>query len=806
MTNTSRREFLASIAASAAVLSAQPAGGGTGLVLRFDKPAAEWSEALPIGNGRIGAMVFGDPSQERIQFNEDTLWSGAPRDWNNAEAKRYLPEIRRLVLEEQRYEDADRLCRKMQGPFNESYQPMGNIRLSGPSILFENPGRELDLDTAIATVRYGGYLREAFVSAVDQVLVVRISSVTPHAIGLLIALDSPLRSRTLVAGDSITLIGKAPSHVDPNYHSSAEPVVYDEQPGKGMRFAAFLRVKVEDGQLAPMREGLSVSGANAVTLLLNTATGYRGYDKPPDLSEDDVLSLAKNGIEKAAGKSYTDLREAHINEHRSLFRRVSLNLGRVAPDTRPTPERLKGSADHADLGLLALYFQYGRYLLIASSRRGTQPANLQGIWNERIQPPWSSNWTANINVQMNYWPAETCNLSECHGPLFDLIEGVSHTGAKTARENYGLDGWVSHHNIDLWRQSAPVGQGGGSPTWANFCMSGPWLCAHLWEHYRFTADREFLHNRAYVIMRQAATFCLAWLIDDGHGGLTTCPSVSTENNFLTPAGEKAEVSAGCTMDIALIRELLSNCIEAAEILRIDKDFREELSSARKRLPNYRIGQFGQLQEWSKDFAEATPGQRHMSHLYPLFPGSEITPRRTPELAAAARVSLERRLANGGAYTGWSRAWAICFWARLGDGAKAEESLTMLMKHSTGPNLFDTHPAAKGSIFQIDGNFGATAAIAEMLLQSHDGEIEFLPALPPNWSEGAFRGLRARGCLEIDLEWSGGKARHVTVHASLDGTHTLRAPKGQTLSKARGRKSETLVIKVERGGTYAIEFA
>jgi alpha-L-fucosidase 2 len=847
------------------------------VLIWFKQPAAQWADALPVGNGRLGGMVFGGQNQERIALNEDTLWSGSPRDWNNPEAKKHLPVVRELVLQRKDYKAADLQCRFMQGPYNQAYQPFGDLLIDfDHATTISNYRRELNLDTAVASVSYDVdgaiYTREVFVSAPAQVVVVKLSCSRANGMHCTVRLTSKLHSKVQVTGeDELQLTGKAPEESAPNYlfspssgqhgwippsvavpsaetgHAHApharpakspeeqsaqaasdalaeDPIQYSDAAGKGMHFAAVLHATNTGGTITHQPDGsLSLESVTEAVLLVGMATGFREYAVLPDRPQSEVTALAAKSIRAAKNMSYDALLSANIADHQSLFRRVRLDLGeeRIGQPLavkQPTDQRVADMPIHPDPSLLALYFNMGRYFLITSSRPGTQPANLQGIWNAELRPPWSSNWTSNINVQMNYWHAETTNLSECHVPLVDMVTDLSKNGAVTAKVNYGAEGWVSHHNIDLWRQSAPVGMGTqfADPTRANFCMSGPWLCQHLWEHYRFTGDEQYLREHAYPVMRGAAEFCLSWLVENHQGVLTTCPSFSTENSFFAPAGGVANSSAGCTLDIALITELFTNTAAASEILGIDRAFAETLTSKLPRLQPYQIGSFGQLQEWSVDVEENQPGQRHMSNLYPVYPGGEINSRHRPELWEAARKSLRRRLDNGGAYTGWSRAWAIGLFARLLDGDGAWDSMTLLIENSTGPNLFDSHPDRNGSIFQIDGNFGATAAIAELLLQSHDGQIALLPALPTAWGNGSVQGLRARGALEVDMKWTKGQLVSAEVLALQSGHHTFRISTRNKLDQVvnaagkrqrtdAGTEAQTFSLLVKQGERYRFSF-
>lgn len=753
------------------------AQSNTLLKLWYHQSAKQWVEALPIGNGRLGAMVFGDPVKEEIQLNENTVWAGQPHRNDNPEAREALPQVRQLIFAGKYQEAQDLVNQKFISKTSHGmpYQTVGNLYLSFPGHEnFTNYHRELNVETAVTTTRYEvdgvTYQREAFASFPDQVIIFRITANKPNAINFTAAMNRPGQVEISTDGkDKLILSG----------------VTGDCDSIKGaVKFQAQVKIETEGGSVVPTTDSIIVNNVNVATIYISIASSFKNYN---DISANPA-ERAKTYLQNALKKNYAQALSDHRADYQRYFNRVSIDLGVTDAVKNPTNVRIEQFARGDDPQLVALYFQFGRYLLISSSRPGGQPATLQGIWNDQLFPPWDSKYTVNINTEMNYWPSEVTNLSEMNEPLIQMMRELSQTGRQTAKDMYGAEGWVLHHNTDIWRMNGPI----DGSFWGMWPMGGAWLCQHLFEKYEYNGDQEYLKS-VYPVMKGAGGFYLSFLVEEPqHKWLVVCPSVSPENS---PAiHPESSISVGTTMDNQLLFDLFTKTIRTAEILNIDKEFIPKIDDALKRLPPMQIGQWGQLQEWMQDWDSPADKHRHVSHLYGLFPSNQISPYRTPELFSAAKTSL---VARGDESTGWSMGWKINLWARLLDGDHALKLITDQLspsiqpdgkqKGGTYPNLFDAHPP-----FQIDGNFGFTAGITEMLIQSHDGFIFVLPALPDAWKKGNIKGIRVRGGFEIEsMEWQNGKISKLTIKSSLGGNCRIRS---YTRLKLEGKAS----LKIAEG--------
>ncbi|MBE6238941.1 MAG: glycoside hydrolase family 95 protein [Bacteroidales bacterium] len=750
----------------------------TDLKLWYDEPAQRWTEALPVGNGRLGAMVFGDPAKEHLQLNEETVWAGQPNSNANPSVEPgAIDEIRKLIFDGKYRAAQDMVDQKIFFKVNHgmSYQSVGDLYLEFPG--HENYSdfyRDLDISDAVASVRYKvdgvEYGREVISAFADDVVAVNLTASEKGKVTFNTSLVTPQKKHTVAVEDGDIVLRAVTGSME-------------GLEGK-VEYTTRVRIVHKGGELTASEAGLSLSGADEATVLVSTGTSFVNYK---DISAD-ADKEASEILNAASSRKYASMKKAHVAQYREYFDRVELDLGTTPAASATTDVRVKDFAAGDDPQLVELYFQFGRYLLICSSQPGGQPANLQGIWADGLNPAWDSKYTTNINVEMNYWPAEITNLSELHEPFIQMAKEVAQTGAETARIMYGARGWVLHHNTDIWRITGPV-DFAASGMWPT---GGAWFCRHLWEHYLHTGDKDFLAD-VYPVMKGAAEFFVDFMIEEpDHGWLVVAPSNSPENAFMRDPGD-VTVCAGTTMDNQMVSELFGNVITATELLGVDADFANTLAALMEKMAPMQIGKHAQLQEWMYDWDNPDDHHRHVSHLYGLFPGNQISPWRTPELFAAARNSLNYR---GDPATGWSMGWKVCLWARLLDGNRAYKLITDQLspagstgfwgKGGTYPNLFDAHPP-----FQIDGNFGCAAGIAEMMLQSHDGTLHVLPSVPDRWADGKVSGLVARGGFVVDIEWKDGKVTMLKVKSQLGGNLRIRTADqlvmkdGKALASAEG---------------------
>jgi alpha-L-fucosidase 2 len=766
----------------------------------YKQPAKAFEESIVLGNGTQGASVFGGVINEKIYLNEATLWSGEPVDSKQYEGiYKNLPAVREALAKED-YPAAQELVKKLQGKYSQSYMALGTmyLHLQHDSIV-SNYQRSLNLEDAISSVTYQlkgvQFKREYFVSNPDKIFVIHLTTSEKGALNFSILFNSVLHYAVAIKQNILFASGYAPYQQNASVGGNPGEIFYDST--KGIHFSTQIKVKLTDGRQQTTDSSLQISNATEAFIYVSMATSFNGFDKDPVRQGKPYESIANAQLAKAYTKDYKTIVAAHTKDYQQYFNRVQLNLGKDNAPNLPTDERLQRYATGAsDKALEVLYFNFGRYLLIGSSRTHAVPANLQGIWNYHVRPPWNSNYTTNINLQENYWPVEITNLSELHEPYLSLLENIAITGKATAKNFYNCNGWSAAHNSDIWAMSNPIGNGKGNPHWANFSTGGAWLSTNIWEHFSFTQDTAFL-KKYYTILKGAAVFCLDFLVKDKNGYLITSPSTSPENQYLNNNNYKGSVAFGGTADLAIIRECFLKTIQAANVLKTDKVFIQQLQTALNQLYPYQIGIAGNLQEWYYDWKDPEPKHRHQSHLIGLYPGSQITVEKTPALAAACKRVLEIK---GDETTGWSKGWRINLWARLKDGNHAYKMYRELLKYKepdgttinyqggggTYPNLLDAHPP-----FQIDGNFGGTAAVAEMLLQSTDDRIELLPALPDAWKDGAVKGLRARGGFTVDIIWKNGRVTAYALKAEKKQRKVLVSINGKQQLVESGNKIITV---------------
>lgn len=753
------------------------------LKLWYNTPAQSFSEALPLGNGSMGAMVYGGAPEERISLNLDTLWSGNGKKEVREIAEEKLIHVRNLIRQERFYDAQCYMEKEMLGTYNESYMPAGNLRYEYTGMDYKeirNYRRELDIERAVHRTSFcveeTEYSSEVFVSYPDKAICIEHTCGKKGGLNMTVRLDSPLMHQvkeTLSRG--LYMYGTVPSHVEPNYVPSECPIIYDKKE-PGMQFGCMLGSKNTDGEVEYREGGLIIKNATKVRLVLFLQDGFRGYGKELMRDEAYMESCCRERVQAALDKKYEEIKERHIRDYQVLYHKLYLELG-SGRETLPTDERLKRfRKEGEDMGLITLFFQYGRYLLISSSRKGSQPANLQGIWNESERPVWSSNLTVNINTQMNYWPVGICNLMECFEPFITLVQELSIAGQETAGKQFRCRGWVCNHNVDLWRQTTPVG---GSAKYAYWPMGGVWLTVQLYDYYRYSMDKEFLRNTALPIMRTAVEFCLDWLVEEADGSYHTLPSTSPEISFWDREGRECYVGDSSAMDISLIAELFRNLLEALRILEIKDEIEEKVLERKNKLIPLRIDNAGMLCEWDTSGKAVDEGHRHFSPLIAMHTGEIINKEDTPELYAAGKKLLANRLRHGSGHIGWSCAWLISMFAKMGDGENAACYLEQLMKNSLYTNLFDLHPPlgeneGEREVFQIDGNLGGIYGVATMLLYNERGVIELLPALPAHWKRGAVRGLMAQGGFECSIQWEEGRLTEARIFSRFGGTLKIRS--------------------------------